>query len=186
MSAAIKAARQPRGRGDPGLFGFLGKAARGVLGVAGSIVPGPIGAGLTAIHKATGRRQPLPARIQTPEQRQRWFEQNTSFAPAPPMPGPGVRPTPGIAGMAQRAIPGGAIGYEPTGVCIPKGYKLNETGYHLKDGTYVPPNSKIVKIRKRNPLNPRAASKAISRLESAKKASERLRRITIRKKPCNG
>lgn len=185
MSAAIKAARAPRGRGDPGLFGTLGKVARGAIGVAGSIIPGPVGAGLTAIHKRTGRTQALPERIQTAEQQKRWFEQNVSFVPGPALPGPGTRPTPGIAGFGQRLIPGGATGYEATGTCIPKGYKLNETGYHLQDGTYVPPQSKIVKIRKRNPLNPRAASRAISRLESAKKASERLRRITVRKKPCN-
>jgi len=30
-------------RGDPGLFGFLGKVAKGVLGVAGGLLPGPIG-----------------------------------------------------------------------------------------------------------------------------------------------
>lgn len=31
-------------RGDPGLFGFLGKVAKGALGIAGSILPGPLGA----------------------------------------------------------------------------------------------------------------------------------------------
>lgn len=31
-------------RGDPGLFGFLGGIAKGALGIAGRVLPGPVGA----------------------------------------------------------------------------------------------------------------------------------------------
>jgi hypothetical protein len=39
-----------------------------------------------------------------------------------------------------------------------------------------------VKNRRRNPLNPKAASRAISRLESAKRAVKDLGRVSIRKR----
>jgi len=66
----------------------------------------------------------------------------------------------------------------------PSGYHYNKTSYFLKDGTFVPEGTKLVKNRRRNPLNPRAASRAISRLESAKKAVKRLDRITVKCRRC--
>lgn len=39
------------GYGDPGLFGFLGGAIKGITGVAGKILPGPIGTVATAVSK---------------------------------------------------------------------------------------------------------------------------------------
>lgn len=60
-----------------------------------------------------------------------------------------------------------------------RGTHLNRTGYHLKDGTYVAPNSRCVKNRRRNPLNPRALSRAMGRLSSAKKAIKALDRFEI-------
>jgi hypothetical protein len=47
---------------------------------------------------------------------------------------------------------------------------LNRSGYHLKNGTYVAPGTKCVANRRRNPLNPRALSRAMSRVAGAQKA----------------
>lgn len=182
MSAAIKMARA--NRGDPGLFGDVG---RFITGAAGSILPGPLGAAGRLAHKALGggKAKPKtdPREGRTPAQYQAWLKRQgggrpgTGFAPQDPT----QMPTPGVVGALQRFVPGGATGTQMTPY-RPAGYKLNETGYFLKDGTYVEPYSKWVKIRQRNPLNPKAASKAISRLESAKKAIQKINRFSIRKK----
>lgn len=82
------------------------------------------------------------------------------------------------AGAAQLMIPD-----DETGAC-PVGHHLNKSDYFLSDGTPVPKGSVCVKNRRRNPLNPRAADRAIGRLESAKKAVKRLNRVSIRKKKC--
>ena len=89
-------------------------------------------------------------------------------------------PTPGVGGAIERFVPGGNTGFQPGGQA-PSGFHLNKTSYFLKDGTFVPKGTKWVKNRRRNPLNPKAASRAISRLESAKKATKRINRVTIRK-----
>lgn len=166
MSLANKMARQSSqggmaGRvqsGDPGLFGSLLGAAKGF------VTGGPVGAVSGAVSGWRGGSRPAASQLQMPQM-------------------PGVRPVPGFRGGMQRLIPGGATGYEPTGQ-PPKGMRLNKTGYFLKDGTYVPPGTKYVKIRRRNPLNPKALSRAISRIESGKNAASKLSRITIRKKKC--
>lgn len=57
---------------------------------------------------------------------------------------------------------------------IPKGYRLNKTRYYIDDplipgseqGREIEKGTRIVKIRHRNPFNPRAASRAMSRLSS--------------------
>jgi hypothetical protein len=38
----------------------------------------------------------------------------------------------------------------------PSGFHWNKSDYFLKDGTFVPKGTKIVKNRRRNSLNPRA------------------------------
>jgi hypothetical protein len=96
-----------------------------------------------------------------------------------------VMPRPGIGGAIERALPGGKTGYEvaiPAGNKAPGGYHWNKSDYFLRDGTFVPAGTKLVKNRRRNPLNPKAASRAISRLESAKRAVKDLGRVSIRKR----
>lgn len=177
MSLAVKRAKY--GAGDPGLFGFLGGVAKKITGITKHI-PGPIGSVTGLVNRALpgGARTPARPAIQpvAPRNRPAW---------QPPQ-----QPVPGLRGIAQRIIPGGQSGYMPDPAVAgsigvpPKGYKLNKTGYYLKDGTYVPPESKWVKIRKTNPLNPRAASKSIRRIEGLKRATKRFSNITIRKKCC--
>jgi hypothetical protein len=104
-----------------------------------------------------------------------------TFAPQQPQ-----IPAPGIPAAVQRFIPGGQTGMMPAvatgGIGSPAGYHVNKSDYFLMDGTFVPAGSRWVKNRQRNPLNPRAASKAISRIEQLKRATARFSRITIRKK----
>ena len=161
--------------GDPGLFSFLGgvvKKATGIVsrlgipivsGVAGAVsglIPGqqpaalPAGPGLPGVSAFTGIR---PISLQTAAQ----------------------IPTRGVVGAIQRAVPGGATGMEGCG----GGYRANKSGYYVQGGQYVAPGTVCVKRRRMNPLNPRALSKAMRRIESAKRATKVLGRISI-KKPC--
>lgn len=192
MSAAIKLARASSqggigtgrnvSRGDPGLFGTLGKIAGGAIGL---ITGGPAGAvaGWTAGGKIGGALEggSKPA-VATP-----------SFVPAGasfPVVG-----SPGVTGSLQRLIPGGATGYQvnvpaaaagaAAGGC-PSGYRANKSGYFLKSGEYVAPGTRCVKIRRRNPANPRALDRAISRLDGAKRLQHKLAGFSTRKYTSGG
>lgn len=168
--------------GDPGLFGFLGKAVGGIAKTVGGILPGPVGGAIGALGGAlAGSRRQSPSIAQVPmtniQERQR-----DGFVI--PFPGPG-----GMRVNPRAAAPGGAPLFQrelqqQNGGKAPSGYHWNKTSYFLKDGTFVPEGSKLVKNRRRNPLNPKAASRAISRLESAKKATKRLDRIKIKCRRC--
>lgn len=169
--------------GDPGLFGDIWGGIKKVGGAvltggAGLLTGGPVGAasgflggllgGRTAKTSATPQLPPLL--------NPRTGTQGIAFSdPRGPM-----RATPGVAGAAQRFIPGGATGYEYAGP-PPSGMRLNKSSYWLKDGTYVPAGTRYVKIRRRNPLNPKALDRAMGRITSAKRASKKLSRVTIRK-----
>lgn len=67
-------------------------------------------------------------------------------------------------------------------LACPSGMHPNKSDYFLKDGTFVAKGTRCVKNRRRNPLNPRALDRAISRIQSAKKASKKISRVTVRKK----
>lgn len=184
MSLTVKVARSRNagrgmpGIGDPGLFGTVGSMISRIAGVAKAI-PGPIGWGAAAVQKITA-----PSRARSPS----GVYLEPTMGTLPPLQfGPSMpqQPTPGVVGALQRFMPGGETGMQaapPIGA--PAGYHVNKTAYFLKDGTFVPEQSRWVRNRRRNPLNPRAASRAISRIESLKKATSRFSRITIRKKPC--
>jgi len=88
-------------RGDPGLFGFLKKAVGAGLGVVGKLgIPGISGAaGL--VGGLIGRRSAGPPGIQR-------YTGPMMFAGGGP---PGLRKVPGLRGLGQRMVPGGATGY---------------------------------------------------------------------------
>ena len=140
-----------------------------------------IGGGLVGLGRGLGIIPSAPPPIQFPSPPT--FQEDPRFQERFP-----VTRKPGARGAIERFLPGGKTGFEvavPTnGRACPKGFHPNKTSYFLKDGTFVPKGAKCVKNRRRNPLNPRAASRAISRLESAKKAVERLQRIQIKCKRC--
>jgi len=189
MSASVKAARMmkagPRAmpgtgfQGDPGLFGFLGGVAKGALNIVGaSGIPGVSGVakGLTSIFgnkSGSAKAQQLAAAR---------FGGGT--IPGGFWQGPGV-PTnvrrPGVLALGQSLIPGGETGL---GAGCGQGFHPNKSDYFLKTGEYVAKGSRCVRNRKRNPLNPRAFDRALSRIDSANNFKKKLARITIRPKKC--
>ena len=146
--------------GDPGLLGGL------IGGVTGFLTGGPGGALTGAVAGFKGnKRRAGPTGINLP-----------GFGP--PGVGIGGRVTPRFSiGETAPAAPAGAI---------PSGYRLNKSDYFLKDGTFVPKGTRLVKIRRRNALNPKALKAAMSRLTMAKKSASELGRVTIRKKKTCG
>ena len=100
----LRAAQMARGdylashRGDPGLFGFLGGIVKKGLGLAGGLLPGPLG----GIARFAGSLIPGGARMVPSRQAARQAA-----------PGGLQIPVPGIRGMGQRAFLGGATGWEP-------------------------------------------------------------------------
>lgn len=162
--------------GDPGLFGFLGKTISRIGGaVLGST---PIGAALGTVTGFLGGRATSPRGATQP------IARTPSFFPTAPNFGPQeVVPKPGVRGAIERFLPGGSTGLVVQGgtrMACPSGFHPNKTSYHTQAG-FVQAGSKCVKNRRRNPLNPRAASRAISRLESASKATKRITQLTDRK-----
>jgi len=179
MSMAIKVARiqtQGSGRalpgiGDPGLFSFLGKAASTFV----QAIPGPVGSIAQKLLSPTAGVTVSNGTIISSGR----FQQAPQSAPPRP-PGTAMVPTPGVGGALERFFPGGETGFQPAAGCA-TGFHPNKSDYFLKNGTFIQKGSRCVKNRRRNPLNARAADRAISRIESAKRATKRLGRITIRK-----
>lgn len=190
MSMQIKASKA---QGDPGLFGdILGK----VTGIAASFVPGPVGGLVRGLQqKIFPSRQPTSSSLPVPAPR---------AAPQLDLPGPGGGWKPSVGITSPRQSPSNAFAggtqlirqeqmWTDTTPAIgcPKGFKPNKSGYYRRIRTpgnpqgivsYIEPGSRCVKIRRRNPANPRAADRAVSRIESAKRFAKRMGRVTIRKK----
>ncbi len=168
---------------------IFGDIFRGVKGaVEGFIGGGPVGAVRGAFRGITG-----PAPIATP-----------GFAgPTPQDVRTALRiQAPGgtiaVPGVGEIGLTGGQIAFQRRAqegrfdlpadlagrpaIGCPSGFHPNKTGYFLRSGTFVAPESRCVRNRKRNPMNPRALSRAIARVESGKRVAKRLSRITIRKK----
>ena len=161
-------------RGDPGLFGFLGGIAKTALGVA----TGGISSAVERVFNKPSIPVPLPPTVISNQQ---GGPGGTLFAN--PFQAQPITVFDRFKTAGQALVPGGVEPFGNGGGGMP-GHHLNKSDYWLKDGTFVPKGSRWVKNRRRNPLNPRAASRAISRLESAKKATAKINRITIRKAPC--
>lgn len=85
-----------RYRGDPGIFGFLGKVAGTALGIAGKVLPGPLGGVARLAGGILTRRAPPPVQATAMQWQQA---------------APGGLPVGGMRGRMQRLIPGGATGY---------------------------------------------------------------------------
>lgn len=164
--------------GDPGLFSFLGKAIKGGLGVVSRLgiplVSGAAGVAGGLLGGALGGR----AGPGLPGPTGGFAGAVRRFAGPMPISLQTQVPTPGVVGAAQRFLPGGATGMQGCG----NGTRPNKSGYFLRDGSFIAPGTVCVKRRRMNPLNPRALSRSMRRIESAKRATAVLSRITIRKK----
>ncbi len=165
-------------QGDPGLFGFLGKAA----GFLGSAITGGAAGVIGSIAGAITQQQAPPAGPGSVS-----FPTSGGFFPTVGLiqqtPGTGMQKTPGVGAFFERLVPGGETGFSPGGGCA-VGFHPNKSDYFLKDGTFIQKGTLCVRNRRRNPLNPRAASRAIGRIEAAKKATSRLDRISIKCRRC--
>ena len=164
MSLVIKRARAASQGGlsgnvqSGGIFDFL----KGVGRVAiGAVTGGPAGGLRAAVNQITGRRAgtrpPLGSSI---------------ALPAPPS---------NLARAGQILIPGGRTGLEGLALACPTGHHANKSSYFLLDGSFVEKGSRCVKNRRRNPMNPRALSRAISRVDSGKALQGRLAEISTAK-----
>lgn len=175
MSAAIKRGKYMRG--DPGLLDI----AKGAI--TGFLTGGPSGALQGAYQGIAGPAviPPIPSGMG-----------GAAININPPFGGPpgagftvGVGPVTVGAGLNEVREVAGMIGPGATngrGALPPRGYHWNKTGYFLKTGQYVAPGTKAVRNRRRNPLNPRALDRAMGRLQSAKRASKKIGRISVRAK----
>lgn len=182
MSMMIGRARASS-MGDPGLFDWgrkaLGYAAKTALGMTG------FGGAAGAISAAVGG-----------ERGSRPF-QGAALGPRPPvrvMGGGAVPqvmvPRPGVVGRVQRFIPGGATGTiaapvssvwgsnGANGLACESGFRPNKTSYFLKDGSFVEAGTRCVRRRQRNPMNPRALSRAIGRIDAGKRFQNRMSQIS--------
>ena len=168
MSMMMQTARAPfradASQGDPGLFDFarssLNFAARTALGMTG------FGGAAGAVQGARARG------VMGPPPRGRNGAQSVEV------------PRPGVVGAAQRFLPGGATGMVE--VACPSGHRANKTSYFLKDGTFVEKGSRCVKRRQRNPLNPKAMSRAIGRIDGGKRFQNRMAQISTGKFTASG
>lgn len=179
MSGTLKAAKSgargfragpSSGSGDPGLFGnFFG----GLAGAAKGIFAGStIGRALTGFKGgAGGTSRPLRPMAGPP--------QPGGFAlPRLPIPTSFAGPGPVATGTAMTTTGGAGTAVVPI---QPAGHHLNKTSYFLIDGTFVPARSRWVKNRRRNPLNPRALRRAISRIDAGKIWQGKLHEISTAK-----
>jgi hypothetical protein len=185
VSGAIRIAKGQY-RGDPGIFGSIGKLIGGVAKVAGNFLPGPLGMVAKGVAALAGNGKPVnpsvakaaPLSISQagffPQQPDSTVTRGVSLFPGGPMVGTQVNHYGG------NTTQGGTAAAHPHGACAP-GYHTNKSGYYTRNG-YVAPGTKCVRNRKRNPLNPRALSRSMARISSAKKAARFLGAVSIREK----
>lgn len=183
MSLAVRVAKS-RYAGDPGLFSFLGKAvgtvAKGVIGFATGGIPGAAAAVAPSIFP------PAPGKTTSPPMASGFLPLSTT---GQAMPGTGIQVQfPKLGGLGGGGVEighftGAGTAMVPAGVkpgtCVAPGFRTNKSHYYTRGGE-VMPGTKCVRTRRMNPLNPRAASRAMARLVSAKRAAKFLGRITIR------
>jgi hypothetical protein len=181
MSMMMQTARAPfranPSQGDPGLRDWgrraMGWGVKTALGLTG------FGGAAAAVQAATGGGS--NGAIRGPLERHRV--------------GPPVQvmvPRPGLIGAIQRAVPGGATGtmvapgFGANGSGCESGFRPNKTSYFLKDGTFVEAGSRCVRRRQRNPLNPKAMSRAIGRIDGGKRFQNRMSQISTGKFTASG
>lgn len=193
MSLAMKAsqARNAGGyrrgaQGDPGIFGFLGSAIKGIGKVAGFIpgigstiekVTGLVGGGLQGIEG-----QPKTIKAATLGNMPILRQSGTSspgLGFALPLPaGGGMLPAPSKPGTVTQTSRNMGI---TTVDRPPSGYHLNKSGY-WSNGTdlipgahWVAPGTVWVKNRRTNPLNPQALSRSLRRMQGFARATKTMR-----------
>lgn len=205
MSMALKAAKghgggmRMRAAGDPGLFGGIFGA---VKGAAKSVLTGgnPLAGALTgAVGGFTSGGRASQAQAQANVTRMYATRSWSDIAKATPgwtvdqlqslaIPGRGS-PAP-VGAIVPQTSPGVTVSSfaPPSSMAPPSmngkrppGYHWNKSGYFLRSGEFVPPESRLVRNRRRNPLNPRALRKAVGRVNAAKSWQSMLSSISTGK-----
>jgi len=155
MSVAIKVGRMgsqggvPIGRNVPqGDPGLFGSIFGGLKKIATSFIPKPIRT-VSNVLGLTGQQ-------------------------GPGVSAPRGQPLTGGRAARERIFPGGETGL---GTGCPSGHRPNKSDYFLRDGTFIAAGTRCVKNRRRNPANARATSRAISRINGAKRMQHTLAQI---------
>jgi len=165
-------------RGDPGFFGTLAKIGRGALGIAGTVLPGPVGLAartlgrVIPVSRAVARKQARISQVAAGRPAGRVIQFGGGVAAA--LPGAGF----GAGGSLQIAGGGPAAAALPGADGCPKGFRLNKSGYHVQGGQFVPPRSRCVRMRRSNPGNAQALRRSLRRVESFVGLVKRTRRAT--------
>ncbi len=91
----------------------------------------------------------------------------------------------GVTGAVERFLPGGATGLQPimAGSGCPSGMHPNRSSYFTQSEGFIEKGTKCVSNRRRNPLNPRAARRSMSRLTALSKEMNRLEKTLRRIAP---
>lgn len=189
MSRSIREARalsQGAGRQGAQQGGFLDffKAAVSVIPGVGPLASAALGAVQTRRQERTQRRA-LRARNRG-RRRDRAIPVLRTAGPAAQferfLPGGrtgfSVDPIALLTASGGGAPPGAGAAAGTTLACM-KGFHPNKSTYFTQAGI-VAKGTRCVKDRRRNALNPRALTRAVGRVKSAKKANKILGRITIR------
>jgi hypothetical protein len=166
--------------GDPGLFGFLGKVAKGAIGGAVGLATGGVSGAIT------GAAAPF---IGSSTRAAAGLAQPTS---GPGIPGGTVMVNPPFTGArgvgVSVAPPATSAPRTGTGtmsngmkLACPAGFHPNKASYFLKSGQFVPEGTRCVRNRRRDPLNPRALRRAIGRIDAGKTWQSKLSEITTAK-----
>lgn len=192
MSGAIRIAKAQY-RGDPGIFSFVGKALGAVAGVVSKVVPGPIGAIAGLANKVLTPGKPVASTGKPLNPSINVMSMGSATPVLLAQQQQAAQPNQyGLVNINRPQLPmapgnqtqGGFGGSQSTGAPCERGYHRNKTGYYSKRYGWIEAGSVCVKNRKRNPLNPRALSRSMSRLSSAKKAAKFLGAVSIREKGC--
>ena len=185
MSLALTAIRS---RGDPFIHRRILGAVSKVTGIAGRILPGPLGTAAQALSGVT-RRLSGTARQQSRQANLPSFQ-----TVAPPrftglsVGGPGgLRIGTGVSGEVEqfRGVRGQVSFPGQEGAC-PKGMRLNKSDYFLKSGEYVPARSRCVSIRRTQVTNTRALRRSMRRVQGfaavAKRTISFTKRVKMKKR----
>lgn len=172
-------------------FSFLGDIGRVLGGAAGGLIKGgPLGAIGGAIGAlAGGGSKPTKMDVYG-------IQAGPGGGPVGPVSFPQRPPPPStttsridlnpfIPGSIYESTTTTGGGMPVSGGC-PAGYHPNKTSYHLKDGTFVAKGTRCVRNRRRNAMNPRALSRALARVDSAKRWQSKLSGVTTRKYTSSG
>lgn len=156
------------------IFSSIGKALRvGVGGLISTAVP-VIGPAIGGQIAASAIKRPTSVPVQSPRVRATPAMYTTQSLPS--RPGAGIIPAMSrVPQAAQKLLPevGGAIaGYAAGSLMAGDGNGACPVGFHLDKKT----RSRCVRNRRMNPLNGRAASRAIRRIKGARKMLQKIER----------